>query len=150
MIWTNGNPRAKLSPMPTLADAPRRLIRLLVLFGAAGCSPAPPPIAAEPSAPTPPPASPLGTLDPPAPGAAELSGTVVERLAAGRYHYLRIRSADTDRWIATMGAGADVGARVVVRSFGLRRDFDSPRLGRRFDELTFGSVRLADGSTPPT
>lgn len=159
MIWTNGNPRAKLSPMPTFADAPRRLIRLLVLCGAvvgpAGCSPAPSPDAAEspvaaPPAVSPPAASPLGTLVPPTRGHEELTGTVVERLAAGRYHYLRIREADTERWIATMGAGADVGARVVVRSFGLRRDFDSPRLGRRFDELTFGSVRLADASTPQT
>lgn len=154
MIWTNGNRRDKLSPMPTVADAPHRLFRLLVLCGAVGgavgCTPAPRPEPPAQPAASPPAASPLGTLDPPAPGREQLTGTVVERLAAGRYHYLRVREANRDRWIATMGTAADVGARVVVRSFGVRRDFHSPRLGRRFDELTFGSVQLAEASTPAT
>ncbi len=92
----------------------------------------------------------MGTLEAPEPGAAELTGTVTERLTAGSYSYLRIQDAGDERWIATMGAGAEVGARVIVRSFGTRRDFESPRLGRRFDELTFGSVRLAGGPTPHT
>ncbi len=162
MIWTNGNRRDKLSPMPTAAELPRRLVRLLALccavVGPAACSSPPAPTAEEPrssptTATTPSPAiaaSPMGTLAAPEPGAAELTGTVTERLTAGSYSYLRIHDAGDERWIATMGAGADVGARVIVRSFGTRRDFESPRLGRRFDELTFGSVRLADGSTPHT
>lgn len=100
---------------------------------------------AAPPAPSPAPGNPLGGLERDA-DARELTGVVAERLTAGRYSYLRIHAACDrdcpDRWVATTGAGAEVGERVRVHSFGLRRDFDSPRLGRRFDELVFGTVRV--------
>ncbi|MBC8070726.1 MAG: hypothetical protein IAG13_20515 [Deltaproteobacteria bacterium] len=89
-------------------------------------------------------ASPFAGLRAPDPEHASLTGTVVERLSAGRYTYLQIDVDGVGRWVATTGEGASVGQLVRVRSFGSRRDFESPRLGRRFDELVFGSVVLAE------
>lgn len=83
-------------------------------------------------------ASPLGALEQPRDDDRELVGVVGERLAAGRYSYLRVDTDDGARWVATTGPGAALGAHVRVRSMGMRSDFYSPRLERRFDELVFG------------
>lgn len=87
-------------------------------------------------------ASPLAKLDANSAAAPE-HGTVAERIAAGPYSYLRIASAGApDAWIATLGEGAPVGARVAIRSFGARRDFVSRRLGRTFARVDFALVSL--------
>lgn len=98
----------------------------------------------QPSGPESKAASPMGALDSPAADEREITGVVTERLVAGRYSYLCLDADGTRVWIATTGAGAEVGQRVHVRSLGTRRDFESPRLGRRFDELVFGVVRVVD------
>jgi hypothetical protein len=68
---------------------------------------------------------------------------VVERLDAGSYGYLRVTRDDgsAPAWIATLRPSVEVGARVHVTAFGHTRDFDSPRLKRRFDDLYFAAVR---------
>jgi hypothetical protein len=72
---------------------------------------------------------------------APVSGTVEERLPAGGYTYLAVRREDgTLVWTVTMGAGARVGDRVDVRSFGRKTSFVSRRLHRTFPELVFGLV----------
>lgn len=92
--------------------------------------------------------SPLTGLETPTADARELSGVVAERLAAGSYSYLRIEGEQGSHWIATTGPGAELGEHVRVRSMGTRHDFESPRLGRRFDELVFGFVE--PGTTTAT
>lgn len=90
------------------------------------------------------PHSPLAGLEAPVAGHREWTGIVAEQLSAGRYRYLRVDEQGTSHWVATTGVGPNVGERVHVRSYGTRHDFDSTRLGRRFDELVFGSVRVVD------
>jgi hypothetical protein len=70
-----------------------------------------------------------------------LAGTVEERLPAGSYTYLRVRQDDgAGAWTVTLGPGAKVGDRVLVKSFGRQTDFVSGRLHRTFPELVFGVV----------
>lgn len=72
---------------------------------------------------------------------AEFSATVAESVSAGGYAYLRLTTAEgEDRWLATMGAGAEPGARVQVHAYGSRDDFHSRRTGRTFDQLLFGEI----------
>jgi hypothetical protein len=83
---------------------------------------------------------PLAEMTPPAGGEDRFDGVVEERLEAGSYAYLAVRTGDRLRWVATMGEGRPIGARVVVRSMGTRTDFHSRRLDRTFSELVFGVV----------
>lgn len=78
-------------------------------------------------------------------GGAALRGRVEERLAAGSYTYLALRTRDDALlWAVTLGGGAPVGAEVRVRSLGRQRAFHSRRLDRTFPELTFGIVSRTD------
>jgi hypothetical protein len=116
-------------------------ITALVLGACKGVAPpSPEPAAIE----APPPAtSPMGGLVKPAEGESSFDGVVTERLDAGRYSYLHLDRGD---WIATTGDPAQVGERVQVQSFGSRENFESPRLGRRFDRVVFGIVRVTKGA----
>jgi hypothetical protein len=81
----------------------------------------------------------------PAAERGSFDATVVERIDAGSYGYLRVQrdGSAAPAWVVTMRPSVDVGARVRVTTFGHARDFDSRRLGRRFDDLYFAAVRRA-------
>jgi hypothetical protein len=87
--------------------------------------------------------SPLVGLSRPAADAPS-EGVVLEVLPAGPYTYLRVArpSGGPDAWLATLGGGAPLGARVGIRSFGARADFPSKRLGRVFDRVDFALVTI--------
>ncbi|HET6584625.1 MAG TPA: hypothetical protein VFG69_14300 [Nannocystaceae bacterium] len=95
-----------------------------------------------PSTPTPTaaPSPPLAGMTPPAAGEEVFDGVVEERLAAGSYTYLAVRTGGAAKWVATMGDGAALGASVRIESMGTRTDFHSRRLDRTFPELVFGVV----------
>lgn len=94
------------------------------------------PVAAAAAAPT----NPLVGLQTPD-GESQFTAVVDQRIAAGGYTYLRLRTAEGDQhWLATMGHGSDPGQRVRVRSYGVRDNFVSRRTGRTFDRLLFGEV----------
>ena len=124
-----------------------RLPVLLVLaLALGGCEPrsdSAPPAAARASR------TPLDNLEPPAAGQDRFVGVVEQRLEAGAYSYLAVRSDGELRWVATMGEGRPVGSPITVRSFGTRTNFRSPRLHRTFDEVVFGIVEDAS-QTPIT
>jgi len=69
------------------------------------------------------------------------SGKVENVLAAGSYTYFSLRLPDDrERWVVELSSSHRSASWVSVSSYGLRRNFDSPRLSRRFDELYFVSV----------
>jgi hypothetical protein len=91
------------------------------------------------------PGNPLLSLQRPA-SDARLRGVVEQRLWAGSYTYLAVRTEQRAlRWAVTMGHGEPEGARVSVRSLGQRADFYSPRLRRHFPDLVFGLVSRDEG-----
>jgi hypothetical protein len=76
-------------------------------------------------------------------------GEVLERLNAGSYRYLRLRTeAGPEVWVATLAATAPTADRIEVVVFARARDFKSARLGRSFSELWFGAAR-AQSVVPP-
>lgn len=90
-------------------------------------------------------ANPLGELSRSALDSAPISGRVEERLSAGSYTYLSVRTgAETSVWVVTLGGGSPPGAQVSVRSMGRRTDFYSSRLKRTFPELIFGIISRPD------
>ncbi|WP_394846901.1 hypothetical protein LZC95_05470 [Pendulispora brunnea] len=62
-------------------------------------------------------------------------------LDAGSYTYFSLRMPDDrERWVVELSRSHRNASWMNVNSYGLRRNFDSPRLNRRFDELYFVSV----------
>ena len=78
-----------------------------------------------------------------APSAEPTVAVVEERIAAGNYSYLRLKSGEGEYWLATMGAGEQPGTRVQARTYGVHEDFHSRRTGKTFDRLYFGEVELS-------
>lgn len=74
-----------------------------------------------------------------------IEGRIEQRLDAGSYTYLALRtSAEEPLWAVTMGRGAPPGTRVRVRSMGHSENFYSRRLDRTFSVLVFGIVSRLD------
>ncbi|WP_394836547.1 hypothetical protein LVJ94_06525 [Pendulispora rubella] len=69
------------------------------------------------------------------------SGRVENVLDAGSYTYFSLRMPDDrERWVVELSRSHRSASWMSVSSYGVRRNFDSPRLNRRFDELYFVSV----------
>lgn len=119
-----------------LARARRLLAGLLLAVCGVALATAPPTSAAEvPTAAGPP------ALEPAA--RAHFVGVAAETLRAGPYTYLRVVTAEDERWVVTMDPPPPPLARVAVQSHGLRHDYHSRRLDRRFAALDFGTVRVS-------
>lgn len=89
--------------------------------------------------------NPLGGLLRDTIAAPPIEGRVEQRLPAGSYTYLALRTErDAVLWAVTLGKGEPPGARVKVRSMGHRPDFHSRRLNRTFPDLVFGMVSRVD------
>lgn len=85
--------------------------------------------------------SPLVNAQQPQGAERAFGGTVVERVAAGSYTYVAVATADTTRWVATLGVAPAPGAEVRVQSFGAANNFHSRRTNRDFARLLFGTVK---------
>jgi hypothetical protein len=97
-----------------------------------------------------PPASPTATAAAPAaepapapPGEVTLSGSLLERIDAPPYTYLRIATAAGEEWAAVSQAEVAVGDKVTV-SGSVMQGFQSKTLARNFDRIVFGTL----GSAP--
>ncbi len=73
-----------------------------------------------------------------------LTGHVVERLRAGPYTYLRVRTeAGAEHWIASLSLGLPASDEVSVKVIADAPTFESRRLARTFSPLFFSVVRDA-------
>jgi hypothetical protein len=70
-----------------------------------------------------------------------IEGEVEERVPAGPYLYLRVRSAEAEHWVVALKGTVPTRRDVRMTVLGHTRDFHSARLGRDFDELLFVVVR---------
>ncbi len=86
--------------------------------------------------------NPFASVERPWPGDERLRGRVIEVLPAGGYTYFALEAGDGPRWVVTATDGVAPGAHVEVKNMGTRRAFRSKRLGRSFEALVFGSVRV--------
>ncbi len=117
-------------------------LALLALLGSLGCrskSPAAGAAAEQPKGPA------LGTEG--APQSTAITGTVLERIDAEPYTYLRLKTADGEKWAAVPTTDLKVGAQATLSSQIEMRDFESKSLKRKFAQVYFGN--LANGAAAP-
>ena len=74
-----------------------------------------------------------------APGGT-LTGTLREQIPVGPYVYVRLETADGERWAAVNNEPLTVGQRVTVYNVMLMEHFQSPTLNRSFARIYFGAL----------
>lgn len=79
-----------------------------------------------------------------APVAGGLSGTVEELLSAPGYTYLRLKTAEGEKWAAVPEAQLTIGQSVTLERPMVMKNFQSKTLNRTFDEILF--AKLAEGA----
>ena len=88
-----------------------------------------------------------GTAAPAAPAGAEaITGTVLERIDAAPYCYLRLKTAKGEVWAAVPEAKIEKGAEVTLATPMLMNNFESKTLKRTFPEIYFGNLGPASGA----
>lgn len=81
-----------------------------------------------------------------APTAGGITGTVLERLDAAPYCYLRIKLAKGEVWAAVPESKVEKGAEVTILNPMLMANFESKTLQRTFAEVYFGTLAGAAGA----
>jgi hypothetical protein len=71
---------------------------------------------------------------------AAIEGEVLERLDAGGFTYLRLKTNKGERWLVTSPVETKVGEKVSASSAMIVEKFESKSLNRTFDNIIFGSV----------
>ena len=79
--------------------------------------------------------------------AGGLSGTVLEIIDSAGYTYLRISTADGEKWAAVNQTKVAKGDRITVHDATLMKNFKSRTLNRQFDSIYFGT--LGGGQVSP-
>ncbi len=79
--------------------------------------------------------------------ASSLSGKVLEVKHADSYTYLRLKTKDGEMWAATSRAAIAKGAEVQLDHVMVMTNFQSKALNRKFDQIVFGDLAGAGGST---
>ena len=74
-----------------------------------------------------------------------IEGEVLERLDAGGFTYLRLKTDKGERWLVTSPVETKVGEKVSASAGMVVEKFESKSLNRTFDNIVFGSV---DGAKP--
>src|SRR6185503_19173266 len=70
---------------------------------------------------------------------SSVSGTVLETQNTAGYTYLRLKTADGEKWAAVPQTNVKNGAAVTVYSQMVAENFESTTLNRKFDKLIFGT-----------
>lgn len=83
----------------------------------------------------------------PAPGSA-LEGTVLERLDAAPYTYLRLQTAQGEVWAAVPATDLKPGAKAKVLDAMPMEKWESPQLKRTFDRVYLGQLDGQGGEAP--
>ena len=77
-----------------------------------------------------------------------ISGEVVETMDAGNYTYVQVKDGDRTVWAASDRIAVKVGDHVSIPQGTTVKDFESPTLGRKFDEIIFAdAIVKGDGSS---
>ncbi len=69
-----------------------------------------------------------------------LAGTVLERLDAPPYSFLRLDLGEREAWVAVPISTFHGGDRVNLTNGVTLRNYGAPTIGKRFDEVVFGIV----------
>ena len=69
-----------------------------------------------------------------------ITGTIVERLDGPPYSYLRLKTEKGEVWAAVPMAAVESGGKVTITHGAALRNFAAPRIGKKFDVVTFGTL----------
>jgi len=69
-----------------------------------------------------------------------LIGTVLERLDGAPYSYLRLKTEKGDVWAAVPMDSVSTGKKVTITHGAALKNFQAPRVGKRFDLVVFGTL----------
>ncbi len=84
-------------------------------------------------------------MEPGLSGEPLLSGVIEETMDTGNYTYVLINNGEKSIWAATERYPAAIGQHVTIPRGMMVKDFESPSLGRTFDELVFAdSIEAVD------
>lgn len=117
---------------------PRMILALgtLALLGSTACKPSKPAQPAQAAT--------------PAPGGASVQGKVLEHVAAGRFSYLRLQTAQGEVWAGVPAADLKPGATVTVVGAVLAERFESKAASRTFDRVFLGTLEGQTGAAVDT
>lgn len=88
----------------------------------------------------------VGALNAGAPASANLTGTVLEQIAAAPYVYVRLKAPNGEVWAAVNEAPVKVGQEITVYGALLMENFESKTLKRTFPQVYFGSLEPVQGA----
>jgi len=69
-----------------------------------------------------------------------ITGTVVERLDGPPYSYLRLKTDKGEVWAAVPMDSVNTGKKVTITHGAALKNFQAPRLGKKFDVVVFGTL----------
>ena len=84
-----------------------------------------------------------------APGAGTIRGKVLEQLQAQQTTYLKLQTAEGERWAAVPQTTLKEGAEVVVNVSMPMKNFESSALDRKFDVVYIGQLAGGGGASQP-
>lgn len=76
---------------------------------------------------------------------ATITGTVLQRVDAPPYAFLRLETAEGQLWAAVPWTVIATKAKVTVTHGTVLRNFESRQAGRRFDAVVFGVLKVDQG-----
>lgn len=79
----------------------------------------------------------------------QLTGTVLESQDAAGYTYVRLKTADGEKWAAVSQSKVVKGETVKVDVQMMADNFESKTLNRRFDVIAFGTIAGRATAAPP-
>jgi hypothetical protein len=79
--------------------------------------------------------------------AGSVTGTVLETMDAAGYTYMRLKTPKGEIWAAVQKATVKKGSEVTVVNAMPMNNFESKTLKRKFDQIVFGSLGSATGTS---
>ena len=75
----------------------------------------------------------------------KLQGEALEVIDVDAYTYVRLKTAEGEKWVAVTRAGIKKGEKVTVENASMMPNFESKSLNRKFDRIWFGQLGGAAG-----
>lgn len=80
---------------------------------------------------------------------AQVTGKVLETMDAAGYTYVRVKTADGEKWAAVSAAKIEKGSTVTINEQMTAENFESKTLNRKFDKIIFGTIDAPGAAAAP-
>lgn len=90
----------------------------------------------------------IQTAAPAATSSSQVTGKVLETMDAAGYTYLKVQTADGEKWAAVSQAKVAKGSTVTIDEQMTAENFESKTLNRKFDKIIFGTIGGGTSAAP--